>query len=76
MTEIGDPPTSRPPGLQEGTRVEVRTGFDGSWVTGFVVDAVTDTGYRIRRRADDELLPVEFPADIVRRERKNNMWWV
>jgi hypothetical protein len=64
------------PRLLEGTRVEVRTGFDGSWSSGFVVDAVTDTGYVLRRRSDSDVLPGEFPVDRVRRERKNSMWWM
>ncbi len=38
--------------------------------------AVTATGYRLRRRHDNEVLPTEFPANDVRRERKNSMWWV
>ena len=58
-----------------GTRVEVRTGFDRTWVNGFEVEAVTDTGYRVRRRSDDEVRPVELPHADVRRERKNSMWW-
>ena len=64
------------PGLTPGTKVEVRTGFDRSWAQGFVVDSVTDTGYTVRRRSDDEVLPVPFPHADVRRERKNSMWWV
>lgn len=58
-----------------GTKVEVRTGFDRSWVNGFEVDAATDDGYRVRRRSDGEVLPVPIPAADVRRERKNSMWW-
>jgi hypothetical protein len=61
--------------LREGTRVEVRTGFDRSWVNGFSVEAVLDDGYRVRRRSDGEVLPATFGADDVRRERKNSMWW-
>jgi hypothetical protein len=64
------------PGLPVGTKVEVRNGFDRSWVNGFTIDEVLETAYRVRRRSDDELLPVEIPARDVRRERKNSMWWV
>lgn len=62
--------------LLEGTRVEVRNGFDGSWASGFVVMEVTETGYRLRRRYDQDVLPSVFAPADVRRERKNSMWWV
>ena len=65
----------RPNRLEPGTKVEVRTGFDRSWSAGFVVEEPTEGGYRVRRRSDDEVLPVAIPADDVRRERKNSMWW-
>lgn len=74
MTESSDAPAGRTP-LPLGTKVEVRTGFDGSWSAGFVVEAHTAGGYRLRRRSDDEVLPVELPERDVRRERKNSMWW-
>ncbi|MBX3286499.1 MAG: hypothetical protein R2746_06310 [Acidimicrobiales bacterium] len=74
MTRPPDAPAGRSP-LPLGTKVEVRTGFDGSWSSGFVVEAHTERGYRLRRRSDDEVLPVELPAESVRRERKNSMWW-
>lgn len=61
--------------LSPGTRVEVRTGFDRSWVNGFSVEAVDGDGYRVRRRSDREVLPVAIAFDDVRRERKNSMWW-
>ena len=61
--------------LVPGARVEVRTGLDRSWTTGFDVAARTDTGYRLQRRSDGEILPVVFPFDDVRRERKKTMWW-
>jgi hypothetical protein len=37
---------------------------------------VADRGYRLRRRSDREVLPVTFPFDDVRRERRNSMWWL
>lgn len=63
------------PLLLEGTKVEVRTGFDDSWSSGFAVEAHEDGGYRLRRRSDDQVLPVVFAPTQVRRERKNAMWW-
>jgi hypothetical protein len=62
-------------GLEPGARVEVRTGFDQSWTSGFAIAEVTEQGYRLRRRSDDHVLPVEFPFDAVRRERRS-MWWI
>ncbi|MEO6989459.1 MAG: hypothetical protein ABI239_12535 [Aquihabitans sp.] len=58
-----------------GTKVDVRTGFDGHWSNGFVVADHHDGGYRIRRRSDNTVLPAVFDADQVRRERRNSMWW-
>jgi hypothetical protein len=60
-----------------GTRVEVRTGYDRSWAAGFeVIDAGPD-GYRLRRLSDGRVLPRVFPADDVRRDRRDaNMWWI
>lgn len=76
MTEPTDAPGDRRPGLSDGTRVEVRSGFDGSWDSGFVVHQGTESGYLLRRDSDDQVLPVEFPARDVRRERKHAMWWI
>ena len=63
------------PGLLPGTKVEVRRRFDGKWARGFEVTTVGVTGYRLRRLSDGEEMPVEFPADDVRREKKNKTWW-
>ncbi|MEJ7585915.1 MAG: hypothetical protein WKF43_17935 [Acidimicrobiales bacterium] len=52
MSETGDITDARSP-LAPGTRVEVQTGFDGSWSTGFVVEDHTAPGYRLRRQSDD-----------------------
>jgi len=62
--------------LDVGAAVEVRTGFDRSWSRGFVIVEVTDIGYRLRRESDASTLPVVFPHDDVRRERKRSMWWI
>ena len=75
MVEAPPPPTSSATDLEPGMRVEVRTGFDRSWSSGFEVVEVTDVGYRLRRSSDASLLPAVFPPEDVRKERKNNMWW-
>lgn len=64
-----------------GTRVEVRSRFEGSWARGFeIVDVVERNGgaaFRIRRRSDGSVLPALFEDDDVREERrKNDMWWI
>ena len=45
-------PAPAGPSLPVGTHVETRTGFDGSWQSGFVVAEVTERGYRLRRESD------------------------
>ncbi len=62
-------------GLGDGAHVEVRNRFDGRWNRGFVIDAVLETGYRIRRTSDDQLLPTVFTDDEVRREHRRGQWW-
>ena len=65
------------PSMRAGTRVEVRSTFDGSWVNGFAVVATDDDGrVRLRRLSDGEELPEPFEPDAVRRERKRQTWWV
>ena len=57
-------------------RVEVRRRFDQHWARGFEVVEATAKGYRVRRLSDGIVLPAEFTADDVRRERKRQaMWW-
>ena len=53
--------------LPTGTRVEVRTRYQGSWSNGFEVAQITDDGYWLRRVSDRYLLPRAFVADDVRR---------
>jgi hypothetical protein len=62
--------------LEPGTKVEVRDGFEGGWHRGFVVEEVTDDGYLVRRTSDDSVLPTPLTRDVVRRERRNSMWWI
>jgi len=78
ITTVPDLADDRPGGhhaLEPGTKVEVRTGFDRSWASGFVVEEATDSGYLVRRHSDQRVLPRTMPHDDVRREKKNSMWW-
>jgi hypothetical protein len=62
--------------LAPGTKVDVRNRYQGTWVRGFEVADVTETGYRIRRLSDGSVLPELFVRDDVRRERKRQgFWW-
>lgn len=61
--------------LEVGDRVEVRRRFDAGWARGFQLVEVTPSGYRVRRRSDGAVLPVAFPFDEVRKERRRGMWW-
>jgi hypothetical protein len=62
--------------LAPGTKVDVRNRYQGTWVRGFEVADVTDTGYRIRRLSDGSVLPELFSRNDVRRERKRQgFWW-
>jgi hypothetical protein len=62
--------------IKPGVRVEVRSRFDGRFAHGFEVAEALATGYRLRRLSDGSVLPVEFQADDVRKERKRqNFWW-
>ena len=72
-----DDRTGEPPGreLEVGQRVEVRSGFDGSWEGGFVVAEVDADGYRLRRDGDDGVLP-PIGRDQVRRQRRRETWWI
>ncbi len=74
MPEDPGPADARPE-LSEGMEVDVRTGFDRSWASGFEVAEVTDIGYRLRRVSDHTTLPAVFPFDDVRRHR-SSFWWV
>ena len=77
MADLGAPESSTVagPSLKVGTHVEVRSTLDGSWQEGFVVQAVTETGYLLRREMDGAVLP-DLPHERVRRRRKRSTWWV
>jgi hypothetical protein len=55
--------------LPAGTEVEVLTGFQNRWVTGFAIDAAHDDGYTLRRRSDNTVLPAAFAVNHVRPRR-------
>ncbi len=74
MAERDDPAASKG-SIPPATKVEVRTGFDRSWTSGFTVEEQTPTGYRLRRRSDGRVLPRVFPFEEVRHER-HDIWWM
>jgi hypothetical protein len=56
--------------LVSGTRVEVRSRFDGSWAAGFELAEPSDgRGWHVRRLSDGSVLPTPFPHEEVRPER-------
>lgn len=62
--------------LEVGTRVEVKSRFDGHWTRGFELSAVDQAGYRVRRLSDGSELPAVFAADEIRTERhRHGLWW-
>jgi hypothetical protein len=62
--------------LLEGTPVDVRNRFVGSWSHGFVIAERVEGGYRVRRLSDDSVLPDVFTSEDVRSERrKQGLWW-
>ncbi|HEV7888002.1 MAG TPA: hypothetical protein VGO92_10620 [Acidimicrobiales bacterium] len=62
--------------LKPGTRVEVRSRFDGRWSRGFEVAQVLDHAYKLKRMSDGSVLPTDFEEQDVRHERRRQgMWW-
>jgi hypothetical protein len=55
----------------------VRRKFDQRWARGFeVAEAVNGDGYRVRRLSDGSVIPVPFPEEEVRVEKKRQgLWW-
>ena len=54
----------------------MRNRYQGTWVRGFEVAEVADSGYRIRRLSDGSVLGELFSRDDVRRERRRQgFWW-
>src|SRR4051812_31118765 len=68
-------PAEHRPELTVGMEVDVRTGYDRSWASGFRIADVTDAGYRLLRASDRTTLPAVFPFEEVRRHR-SSFWWV
>lgn len=66
--------------MSPGTRVEVRRRFDDKWTRGFEIAACDDSNghplYKVRRRSDGSILPVEFNEDDLREERRRGTWWI
>jgi hypothetical protein len=71
-------------GVRPGTRVEVRSRFESRWTRGFEVADLVDesepgTGaamYRVRRRSDGSILPVNFAETDLREENRRSTWWI
>jgi len=62
--------------LAEGTPVDVRNRFVGSWSHGFEIAERVQGGYRVRRLSDDSVLPDVFPSEDIRSERREQgLWW-
>lgn len=68
--------------MKVGTKVEVRSRFDGQWSSGFVLESEERdesgriVGRKVRRLSDDMVLPVIFDVKDVRRaEDRKNTWW-
>jgi hypothetical protein len=62
--------------IAPGTRVEVRSRYDGRWGRGFEVVGIGDDGYQIKRLSDDHVLPRACEAAEVRVERRRaGLWW-
>lgn len=63
--------------------MEVRSKFDRSWSRGFEIaevvgddPSINGPAYKVRRRSDGEVLPVVFPPEDLREEKKGRgMWW-
>lgn len=68
--------------VRVGTRVEVRNRFDARWSRGFEIAEVTGPNgapvprYRVRRRSDGSILPVEFDEDELREDKRRQTWWM
>ena len=61
--------------IEHGTRVEVKSRFDGKWARGFTIETGNGDGYTVRREHDQVLLPERFPHDEVRIEKRHFRFW-
>jgi hypothetical protein len=66
--------------VRPGTHVEVRSRFEARWSRGFEIEERVDDHdpprYRVRRRSDGSILPVDFSAEDLREEHRRGTWWV
>ena len=68
--------------MRPGTRVEVRSRFESRWARGFEVadtvetDGQTEPMYKVRRRSDGAILPVDFAEGDLREENRRSTWWI
>jgi hypothetical protein len=72
--------------VRPGTRVEVRSRFESRWSRGFEVahrvdgeGGAADSGptmYKVRRRSDGSVLPVNFAETDLREENRRSTWWI
>lgn len=68
--------------MKVGTKVEVRSRFDGSWSGGFALETEERdesgriVGRKVRRLSDGMVLPAVFDVSDVRRaEDRKHTWW-
>lgn len=52
--------------LRPGTRIEVRSRYNGVWCRGFEVAGVAESHYLVRRLSDNTVLPADFDLHEVR----------
>jgi hypothetical protein len=72
--------------VRPGTRVEVRSRFESGWSRGFEVAGLVDgeggtdgsgpAMYKVRRRSDGSVLPVNFAETDLREENRRSTWWI
>lgn len=60
--------------MRVGEQVEVHTRFNDSWVPGFEIAEVEDSGYRVRRRSDGVILPSVTSESDLRPVRPTQGW--
>ena len=60
----------------------MRNRFDARWSHGFEIVDVVDASsapeprYRVRRRSDGSVLPVDFAEDELREDKRRQTWWI
>ena len=60
--------------LDPGTRVEVRSRFEGGWTHGFEIVDTAFGGYLLRRLSDGVVLPTMFAAHDLRCAEASSRW--